>query len=315
MRGIDPGETLGFLASQAVVFLPIPLGLFLWIAGRDLWRAARSPLRLERLGAPPERTTRLFLLAFSVPVFATCIALSTLTWVKANWPMPAYVAATLLVALEIGRRAVRWHLVSAVLLHLLLAVQLVLYPVPVHSDDTWFGWQELARDVEARADALAGSHPELFVFSADNYKTTAELRFYSDLEVYGMNVIGWNALELEYIGEDPRTPRRPRRPVRPHPVRSSGPTSKTERYLGQVRQYFASVRELPPIEIRHRGKTRAPVPPVPVRGVPGARPAAGGRDVRGPGDTVDRDPGRSPSRGPGPPRARRRPREAGRASW
>jgi len=254
VRGIDPGDALGFLAAQAFVFLPVPLFAFLWIAGRDTWRAARSPLRMERLAAAPERPVRLFLLAFSVPVFATCIALSTITWVKANWPMPAYVAATLLVALSLGRRAVRWHLVTAALLHALLIVQILWYPVPVHSDDTWFGWRTLARRVEQRAGALAERHPGLFVFSADNYKTTAELRFYSDLDVYGMNVVGWNALELEYIGEDPR------RLVGRDAlyVRSEAklrPDRKTERYLERVHDYFRSVRELEPITIRHRGET------------------------------------------------------------
>ena len=247
IKGLALGDALGFLASQMTVFLPVPLVAFLWLAGRDLWRAARTRLRIE-----PDR---LFLLSFSVPVFATCIALSTITWVKSNWPMPAYVAAALLVGASVGRRALRWHLATAAVLHVLLAIQLVWYPFPVSSDDTWYGWSELAGRVEQRVDAVERSTGrEPFVFSADHYKTTAELRFYSDLPAYGMNVIGWNALQYEYIGEDPadlagRDALFIRSEVKRHP------TAATDRYLERIHHYFGSVRELEPIEIRLRGRT------------------------------------------------------------
>lgn len=245
--GIDWDDALGFIASQALVFLPIPLFAFLWIAGRDTWRALRAPLGSDGPGGLA--ANRLFLLCFSVPVFATCIALSTVTWVKSNWPMPAYVAAALLVATSLGARAIRWHLVTTALLHGLLVVQLLWYPVPVTSDDTWFGWQELAERVEARVE----EHPDAFVFSADNYKTTAELRFYSDTEVYGMNVIGWNALQFEYIGEDPAA-LTGRDALFLRSEADLEPTSKTERYLRQIDRYFESVEELAPIEIERRGE-------------------------------------------------------------
>jgi 4-amino-4-deoxy-L-arabinose transferase-like glycosyltransferase len=245
----DWDDALGFLGSQALVFLPIPLFAFLWLAGRDTWRALRDPFRSE--GTPSVGAERLFLLCFSVPVFATCIGLSTITWVKSNWPMPAYVAATLLVAAGVGRRAVRWHLVFSALLHAVLVVQLLWYPIPVESDDTWYGWSELAERVEERVE----EHPGAFVFSADNYKTTAELRFYApDLEVYGMNVIGWNALHFEYIGEDPAD-LAGRDALFVRSEEDLEPSAKTERYLGQVREHFETVREVEPIEIRRGEET------------------------------------------------------------
>ncbi len=256
VSGIDWDDVLGFLASQALVFLPVPLFAFLWIAGRDVARVLRSPLRMDRLegtGAT-DRAERLFLLAFSVPVFATCIGLSTVTWVKSNWPMPAYVAATLLISAHLGRRAVRWHLVTSALLHAVLAVWLLWYPVPVESDDTWFGWTELAERVESRFEALEDEHPGLFVFSADHYKTTAELRFYTDLPVYGMNVIGWNALHYEYIGEDPDA-LAGRDALFVRSEAKLRPTDETGRYLERIRGFFESVRELEPIEVRRRGET------------------------------------------------------------
>jgi len=247
ITGVDWDDALGFIASQALVFLPIPLFAFLWLAGRDTWRALRAPLRRD----PSEGVAadRLFLLCFSVPVFVTCIALSTLTWVKSNWPMPAYVAAALLVGASLGKRATRWHVVTAALLHALLVVQLLWYPVPVTSDDTWYGWEELAGRVEERM----AEHPGAFAFSADNYKTTAELRFYSDIEVYGMNVIGWNALQFEYIGEDPED-LVGRDALFLRSESDLEPTARTDRYLTQIGLYFESAEELEPIEIRRRGE-------------------------------------------------------------
>jgi 4-amino-4-deoxy-L-arabinose transferase-like glycosyltransferase len=248
----DWDDALGFLGSQVLVFLPVPLFAFLWLAGRDTWRALRGSVGIGRTpSASPVGAERLFLLCFSVPVFATCIALSTVTWVKSNWPMPAYVAATLLVATAVGRRAVRWHLVTSAFLHAVLVVQLLWYPIPVESDDTWYGWSELAERVEERIE----EYPGVFVFSADNYKTTAELRFYApELEVYGMNVIGWNALHFEYIGEDPAD-LAGRDALFVRSEDDLEPSAKTERYLGQVREFFESVREVEPIEIRRGEET------------------------------------------------------------
>lgn len=260
--GVDWDDALGFVASQALVFLPIPLFAFLWLAGRDTWRVLRAPFRGGRTDQASQASQvnqvnqvgevsaeRLFLLSFSVPVFVTCIGLSTLTWVKSNWPMPAYVAAALLVGASIGRRAMRWHVVTAALLHALLVVQLLWYPIPVTSDDTWYGWRELAGRVEERL----AEHPGAFAFSADNYKTTAELRFYSDVEIYGMNVIGWNALQFEYIGEDPAD-LAGRDALFLRSEADLEPTSRTDRYLTQIGLYFESVEELEPIEIRRRGE-------------------------------------------------------------
>jgi 4-amino-4-deoxy-L-arabinose transferase-like glycosyltransferase len=238
---LDLDDALGFLGSQVLLLLPVPLFAFLWAAGRHSWRLARRAQAVE--------PATLFLLSFSVPVFATCAVLSTVTWVKINWAMPAYVAGLVLAAGVLGRRAVRWHLATAVVLHAVLAVQLVAYPVPLASDDTWFGWRALAREVEARAERYPGA----FVFSADNYKTTAELRFYSDLEVYGMNVLGWNALHYGYLGEEVAA-LAGRDALYIRSEDGLAPSRKTERYLERTRRHFGGVRELEPIRIEHRGR-------------------------------------------------------------
>ena len=92
----DPDDVLGFLAGQVGVLLPVGFGLFVWIVGRESWRALRALPPSSERASLPER--ELFLLAFAAPLFATCLALSTMTWVKVNWAMPAYLSGLLLVA-------------------------------------------------------------------------------------------------------------------------------------------------------------------------------------------------------------------------
>lgn len=241
----DPDDSLGFLASQMAVLLPVGFGLFVWVLGSRTLRALRRPLRATDAVAERE----LFLLAFAVPLFATCLALSTFTWVKVNWPMPAYVSGLLLVAAAAGRRATAWQVGLGAALLVVAAIELVAYPVPVHSNDTWWGWRELAAEVEEMAER----HPDRFFFSGDNYKTTAELRFYTEAPVYGMNVIGWNALQYDYIGEDlsQLTGRDAFLLLAEEDLR---PSERTERYVARTRHYFESVEEVEPIELRHRGE-------------------------------------------------------------
>jgi hypothetical protein len=236
---LDPEDLLGFLASQALVVLPVAFGAFLWAAGARTVEGVRGRL-------PPRRD--LFLLAFSVPLFATCLVLSPVAWVKVNWPMPAYLTGLLLAAGALGRRAVRWQAASGAALLAATAVQLLWYPVPIRSHDTWYGWRELAREVEE----LSARHPEAFLFSVDHYKTTAELRFYTDLAVYGMNVVGWNALQYDYLGEDlAALAGRSALLIKGEPKLE--PSGETERYLERTRRFFSSVEELEPIRIRRRG--------------------------------------------------------------
>lgn len=237
---LDLDDALGFLGTQLLVLLPVAFFVFLARAARGTARAFR-PRRVT--------TETLFLLAFSVPVFATCLALSTVAWVKVNWALPAYVTGTILVAGAVGRRALRWHLATGALLHAVLAVQLVAYPVPVTSDDTWFGWRELARRVEARME----HHPGAFVFAVDHYKTTAELRFYGSLPVYGMNVVGWEALHYDFVdGDLGRLAGRDALMLRSEA--DLEPSEETARYVARARRYFEEVREVEPIRIEHGGR-------------------------------------------------------------
>ncbi len=186
--GFGLRHLLGLTGTQAVLLLP-PLFLAL------VATLARGLKALRRRGLSPEE---LFLAAFCLPVLLAGALLSTVVLVKPNWLLPAYVAGVLWVARHSGQRLVRWNVLVSAGFHALFLVELLFYPVVLRTDDTWVGWTSLASQVQARV------RPGEFVFSADDYKTTAELLFYSDLEVYGRNVLGERALQFDYGGPDPR---------------------------------------------------------------------------------------------------------------
>ncbi len=177
---------LGLLCTQAALLLPPLLLVLAVLVARGLQALLRRRLEAEEL----------FLAAFCLPVLLAGTLLSTTVLVKPNWLLPAYVTAVLWVARHSGRRLLRWNLAFSAALHALFLVELLFYPVVLHTDDTWVGWRALAVEVEGRVQ------PGEFVFSADDYKTTAELLFYSDLEVYGRNVLGERALQFDYVGLD-----------------------------------------------------------------------------------------------------------------
>jgi 4-amino-4-deoxy-L-arabinose transferase-like glycosyltransferase len=179
---------LGLLGTQAALLLP-PLLAALGVA------SVRGLRALVHRKLEPEA---LFLAAFCLPVFLGGGLLSAVVLVKPNWLLPAYVTGVLWVARGTGRRLLLWNLVCSGVLHALFVVELLAYPVVLRTDDTWLGWRALAGEVKARVQ------PGDFVFSADDYKTTAELLFYSDLEVYGRNVLGEPALQFDYAGVDLR---------------------------------------------------------------------------------------------------------------
>jgi Dolichyl-phosphate-mannose-protein mannosyltransferase len=186
--GLGVRNILGLAATQAVLLLPPLFIALLAVAGRGTRVLFRRALCNEEL----------FLAVFCLPVLLGGALLSAVVLVKPNWLLPAYVTGVLWVARKSGPRLLRWNAWCSVGLHALLVVELVFYPVVLRTDDTWVGWRALAAEVQARI------RPGEFVFSADDYKTTAELLFYSPLEVYGRNVLGERALQFDYSGFDAR---------------------------------------------------------------------------------------------------------------
>jgi len=187
-RGLSPWNLLGLLGSQLLLALP-PL-LVVW--GRE---AARAVPRMLRGALEPEE---LFLAAFSLLPAAVLLVVSLGAVVKPNWPFPLWIAGTLWAGRRSGPSLLRWNVAASAAVHVLVLVELFAYPVRL-GDDTWVGWGSLREQTRAR---LA---PSEFAFSADDYKTTAELLLDGTIEAYGRNLLGQPALQFDFVGLDVRT--------------------------------------------------------------------------------------------------------------
>lgn len=86
----------------------------------------------------------------------------------------------------------------AVLLHLIFAIEIIFYPVKIRSDDTWFGWKELAN----RVKAVQKTYPDTFIFSLDRYKTSADLSFFLPQKIHAQNIVGKPALQFDYVNDN-----------------------------------------------------------------------------------------------------------------
>ncbi|MFL5424455.1 MAG: hypothetical protein ACJ783_05435, partial [Myxococcales bacterium] len=233
--------TLALVGTQAAL-LGVPLFLALLLL-------ALRPHRL--LSGTPAHTgaERLFLACFFVPPFLTFFLISFVALVKPNWMMPAYLTGAILVADLLRERWLRTNLVLCALLHVLAAVELFFYPVRLQTDDTWKGWRALGRQVEERA----ARHPGAFIASPDGYKTAAELRFYTALEVYGPDVVGAPGFQFDYVDPDPSVLQ-----GRDAIIVDSAPrdftSSRGDGVPGYVAAHFSAAEETEPILIVERGR-------------------------------------------------------------
>jgi hypothetical protein len=193
---------------------------------------------------------QLFLLAFFLPVFFLFLSISVFYWVKLNWLMPAYLTGILLCSMYISRKFLRYQIIASMIVHVVMAIELVLYVVPVKSDDTWYGWDQLAVSVKR----LSAKYPRTFVFSADDYKTSAILNFYSDSMIYSKNVIGERALQFDYVGTDLRSLKGKDAIYLDSQPRFSDVQMDATTPEGLL-PYFDSIEQLDPILIRNNDKT------------------------------------------------------------
>jgi len=184
-RGLSPWNLLGLVGSQLVLALP-PL---LWAWGRV---AVRAIPRMLRGALAPEE---LFLAAFSLVPALVLLVVSLGAVVKPNWPFPLWVAGALWAARTAGPWLLRWNVAASAVLHTVVLIELFAYPVRL-GDDTWVGWRSLREQTRAR---LA---PGEFAFSADDYKSTAELVLDGTVEAYGRNLLGQPALQFDFVGLD-----------------------------------------------------------------------------------------------------------------
>jgi 4-amino-4-deoxy-L-arabinose transferase-like glycosyltransferase len=187
-RGLSAWNPLALIGSELVLVLPPLLYVFCREAVRAVPRAARGTLGEEET----------FLAAFSLLPAVVLLAVSLGAVVKPNWPFPLWIAGVLWAARRSGPSLLRWNAVASAAVHALVLVELFAYPVRL-GDDTWVGWDALRKETHARL------RPGEFVFSADDYKTTAELLLDGRIEAYARNLLGQPALQFDFVGLDPRT--------------------------------------------------------------------------------------------------------------
>lgn len=180
-----PQLFLGTLLTQLAILSPVLL-FAIWKHG------FQAIYKYVRRGLKPG-VEELFLLCFSLPILFFFTGVSFFSWVKINWMYPAYIGGTILIFKHLSGISLRWHIGFAAVVNLLMFVQVVGYLVPVKSDDTWIGWEELSNQVDRLADSTQAD----FVFSMDSYKTSAVLGFYlKNRSVYAANVLKKNALQF-----------------------------------------------------------------------------------------------------------------------
>lgn len=187
---ISPTNFLGAIAHQLLLLLPVLFLVMITFTFKYFKKA------LTKFKIPQAKT--LFLLAFFIPTFVGFFSITPIYWVKLNWMMPSYITGIILAGMFISKKLVKTQIVFSVVFHLLVLVQILFYVFPIKSDDTWIGWKELAFETEN----LQKKFPNTFVFSDDNYKTSACLNFFMNQKVYAQNIVGMPALHFDYLGDD-----------------------------------------------------------------------------------------------------------------
>ncbi len=187
---INPKYFLGAIGHQLILLLPILFAVFVTFTYKYIKKA------LLKFKLPSNQT--LFLLAFFVPTFVGFFLITPIYWVKMNWLMPSYITGIIIAAMFFNKKLLKTQLIISIVFHILIAVEILFYIVPIKSDDTWVGWEKLAQETKK----IQKQYPNTFVFSNDNYKTSAALNFYLDEKIYAQNIIGLPALQFDYIGDD-----------------------------------------------------------------------------------------------------------------
>ncbi|MBU3010069.1 glycosyltransferase family 39 protein [Polaribacter vadi] len=238
---LNPGFFFGAIGHQLFLLLPVLFLVFITFTFKFIKRA------LLKFKLPPTKT--LFLLAFFIPTFVGFFSLTPIYWVKLNWMMPSYITGIILAGMFISKKLLKIQVIFSVVFHFLFALQILFYLVPIKSDDTWVGWKELAIETEK----LQEKYTNTFVFSDDNYKTSACLKFYLDDKVYAQNIIGLPALHFDYLGDELSTLNGKNAIFIDSDKRFKNKDKKGENHP-KIDHYFDKVTELTPIIIKRNGK-------------------------------------------------------------
>ena len=103
--------------------------------------------------------------------------------------MPAYATGIILIGyLANAKKWMGYHMILSFIFHIVLLVEVSTHVVNVRSDDTWYGWKELSDKVEVLMKEYDQSY---FIFSNDEYKTTAVLKFFMNgNRIYSGHILG-----------------------------------------------------------------------------------------------------------------------------
>lgn len=186
----DPKLFLGYFGSQLGLALPV----FFLLIFRGTYDFLKHFVQRKQM---EER--RWFAASFTIPFFLCFTAIAFVYWVKINWIMPVYLTAAILAVPYLKTEtAIRWQTGLSILLHIVAFIEIAWMPVPVNSDDTWWGWDKLAKEVKA----VQGNYPSHFVFSDDSYKTAAALNFYLPQHIFAGNLIEKPAFQFALNDRD-----------------------------------------------------------------------------------------------------------------
>lgn len=236
-----PLDFFGVIGHQAALLLPVlffALFFYLYKGMKKFgWRIGKIPAR------------QLFLLCFFLPIFLLFLIISPVYWVKINWMMPAYITGVIWASAWLTFRHLRWQWISALAVHLVLAIEVLFYPVPIHSDDTMIGWKGLAQGVEK----LEQEYPADFIFSADDYKTSAILNLYLGKMVYSKNIIGENALQFDFIGTNLQA-LAGRNAIFINSLTDVDDDKDEVEFVEELDPFFDHITPLPPIVVKQQGR-------------------------------------------------------------
>jgi hypothetical protein len=238
---INPSYFFGAIGHQMFLLLPVLFLVFITFTYKYIKRV------FLKFKFPPAKT--LFLLAFFIPTFLGFFALTPIYWVKLNWMMPSYITGIILAGMFISKKLLNIQIIFSIVFHLLFSFQIIFYLVPIKSDDTWVGWKELALETKK----LQANYPNTFVFSDDNYKTSACLNFFMDEKVYAQNIIGLPALHFDFLGDDLSELNNKNAIFIDSDKRFKDKELKGEKNP-LLNKYFETVTELDPIIIKINGK-------------------------------------------------------------
>ena len=186
LKSFNPILFLGFFLSQSIMLLPP-------VYFASVWQIVKSVKNFFKL-----QDSDMFLFAFIFPMFFAFTIISFFYWIKINWLLPVYLLIIILYLDKYSYKLIKYNIDLSIALHILIFVELVFYPIQIKSDDTFFGWQNLSIEVQKIQDA----NPNAFIFSNDNYKTTAVLRFLMNKKIYAGNIIGQKAFNFKYVDKN-----------------------------------------------------------------------------------------------------------------